>query len=172
VLACPHAGDRRTGWSRLSEGRADRCAALRRAAGTHRLASVIASAAHRHAAGDHGDRRPQVQQAVHHRHVDDSPQCRTEVMPGEGQPAMMRGDARNKAQHADGQKHRADCQRNSLHRRAEFGHGCSRPGRLKYRHQAASSSESPTVLHVLEANGSAVIPVLWTCKHRLLGLRR
>ena len=43
---------------------------------------------------------------------------------------------------------------------------------IKYRHQAASSSASPTVLHVLEANGSAVIPVLWTCKHRLLGLRR
>src|SRR6476620_4982880 len=109
---------------------------------------------------------------MHHRHIEDSPQCRTEVMPGEDQPAMMRGDAPNKVQHSDGQKHRADFQRNLLHRRAEFRHGYSRPGRLRYRHQTASNRESPTVLHVLEANGPAVIPVLWTCKHRLLGLRR
>ena len=54
-----------------------------------------------------------------------------EVIPGEDQPTMMRGDAPNKAQHADGQKHRADCQRNLLHRRAEFRHWVQPPGQAQ-----------------------------------------
>ena len=48
----------------LSAERADGCIALCPAAGTNRLAGVIAPAAQRGTEGDHGDREPQVQPVV------------------------------------------------------------------------------------------------------------
>ena len=61
------------------------------------------------ASDDPGDTECQVHQVVQHRHVEDSEKCGIGVMAGEGELVIVRGDARNKAEHADGQKHCADC---------------------------------------------------------------
>ena len=149
----------------LSAERADGCIALCPAAGTNRLAGVIAPAAQRGTEGDHGDRGPQVQpvvrvidgnefgptvviddkatneehqihdaptdevragtvegagqcnprdtecqmhQVVQYRHVEDSEKSSIGMMAGEGELVIIRGDARNGAEHADDQKHCAD----------------------------------------------------------------
>jgi hypothetical protein len=74
-------------------------------------------------------------------------------MAGEGELVIVRGDARNKAGHADRQKHRADCKGSFLDGcpklRGGFGRWCRMRCALM-----VSSSGSPTVLHVVEANGS------------------
>ena len=53
-------------------------------------------------------------QVVQHRHVEDSQHRSIGVMAGEGESVIVRGDARNEAQQADGQKHCADCKRSFL----------------------------------------------------------
>jgi hypothetical protein len=75
-----------------------------------------------------GDTECQVREVVQYRHVEDCEKCGIGVMAGEGELVIVRGDARNKAEHADGQKHCADCKGSFLDGRpkfrAGFGRGC------------------------------------------------
>ena len=76
--------------------------------------------------GDPGDPESQMHEVVQHRHVEDSQQRRIGVMAGEGELVIVRGDAPNEAQQADGQKHCADCKGSLLNRRPETGCGFGR----------------------------------------------
>ena len=49
-----------------------------------------------------GDTECQVHQVVQHRHVEDSEKCGIGVMAGEGELVVVRRDAGNEAEHADG----------------------------------------------------------------------
>jgi len=51
-----------------------------------------------------------VHQVVHRRHVEDSENRRIAVKAGEGELIVVRGEARNKAEQADNQKHRGPLQ--------------------------------------------------------------
>ena len=127
---------------------------------------VRAGTVERAGEGNPGDTECQVHQVVQDRHVEDSEKCGVGVMAGEGELVVVRGDARNEAEHADDQKHRADCEGSFLYRRPKFGRGSGRVYRMGCGHLFASISGLPTVLRGLEANGSGVIPVPWPCKRR------
>ena len=81
-----------------------------------------------------GDTEGQVHQVMQHRHVEDSEKCGIGVMPGEGELVIVRRDARNEAEHADGQKDCADCERSFVDWRPEFGRGFGRAGRMRCGH--------------------------------------
>ena len=80
---------------------------------------VRAGTVERAGQGNAGDTERQVHQVMQHRHVEDSEKCRIGVVAGEGELVVVGGDARNKAEHADGQKHRADGKGSLLNGRPE-----------------------------------------------------
>ena len=82
-----------------------------------------------------GDTEGQVHQVMQHRHVEDSEKCGIGVMPGEGELVIVRRDARNEAEHADGQKHCADRKSSVLDGRPKFRGGLGRACRMKCGHK-------------------------------------
>ena len=106
----------------------------------------------------------QVHQVVQHRHVEDSEKGGIGVMAGEGELLVVRGDARNKAEHADGQEHRADCKGSFLDGRPKLRAGFGRAGRMRSGHNRLPLVGHRRCSTVLEANGPAVIPELSPCK--------